>query len=116
MRVGWPDEFIEHGKVDDLRAKYGLTAEGGSRASETLPGGAGGAADGGALGCAAGLNLGAKQLFRAAMAEGEGGADLAADGEPISERPQGSQRRFVVEVVAESRVPAMPLRVSAETR
>jgi 1-deoxy-D-xylulose-5-phosphate synthase len=25
--VGWPDEFIEHGKVDDLRAKYGLTAE-----------------------------------------------------------------------------------------
>jgi 1-deoxy-D-xylulose-5-phosphate synthase len=27
VRVGWPDEFIEHGKVDDLRAKYGLTAE-----------------------------------------------------------------------------------------
>jgi len=26
VRVGWPDEFIEHGKVDDLRAKYGLTA------------------------------------------------------------------------------------------
>ena len=27
VRVGWPDEFIEHGKVDDLREKYGLTAE-----------------------------------------------------------------------------------------
>lgn len=27
IRVGWPDEFIEHGKVDALRAKYGLTAE-----------------------------------------------------------------------------------------
>ena len=28
VRVGWPDQFIEHGKVDALRAKYGLTAEG----------------------------------------------------------------------------------------
>src|SRR3984893_1490351 len=27
VRVGWPDEFIEHGKVDSLREKYGLTAE-----------------------------------------------------------------------------------------
>ena len=27
LRVGWPDEFIEHGKVDALRQKYGLTAE-----------------------------------------------------------------------------------------
>jgi 1-deoxy-D-xylulose-5-phosphate synthase len=27
VRVGWPDEFIEHGKVESLRAKYGLTAE-----------------------------------------------------------------------------------------
>jgi 1-deoxy-D-xylulose-5-phosphate synthase len=27
VRVGWPDEFIEHGKVDALREKYGLTAE-----------------------------------------------------------------------------------------
>jgi 1-deoxy-D-xylulose-5-phosphate synthase len=27
VRVGWPDSFIEHGKVEDLRAKYGLTAE-----------------------------------------------------------------------------------------
>jgi 1-deoxy-D-xylulose-5-phosphate synthase len=25
-RIGWPDQFIEHGKPDDLRAKYGLTA------------------------------------------------------------------------------------------
>ncbi len=28
VRVGWPDEFIEHGKQDDLRRKYGVTAEG----------------------------------------------------------------------------------------
>ncbi len=27
VRVGWPDQFIEHGKVDALRAKYGLTVE-----------------------------------------------------------------------------------------
>jgi 1-deoxy-D-xylulose-5-phosphate synthase len=27
VRVGWPDEFIEHGKPEALRAKYGLTAE-----------------------------------------------------------------------------------------
>jgi 1-deoxy-D-xylulose-5-phosphate synthase len=27
VRIGWPDEFIEHGKVEQLRAKYGLTAE-----------------------------------------------------------------------------------------
>ena len=27
IRVGWPDEFIEHGKPEALRAKYGLTAE-----------------------------------------------------------------------------------------
>ena len=27
LRVGWPDQFIEHGKVDDLRVRYGLTAE-----------------------------------------------------------------------------------------
>jgi 1-deoxy-D-xylulose-5-phosphate synthase len=27
VRLGWPDQFIEHGKPDDLRAKYGLTAE-----------------------------------------------------------------------------------------
>jgi 1-deoxy-D-xylulose-5-phosphate synthase len=27
VRVGWPDEFIEHGKPEALRVKYGLTAE-----------------------------------------------------------------------------------------
>ncbi|NNC90589.1 MAG: 1-deoxy-D-xylulose-5-phosphate synthase, partial [Akkermansiaceae bacterium] len=26
-RIGWPDEFVEHGKVDILRAKHGITAE-----------------------------------------------------------------------------------------
>jgi 1-deoxy-D-xylulose-5-phosphate synthase len=25
VRIGWPDRFIEHGKVDALRAKYGLS-------------------------------------------------------------------------------------------
>ncbi len=28
VRVGWPDAFIEHGKPEALKAKYGLTAEG----------------------------------------------------------------------------------------
>ncbi|MBS1800752.1 MAG: 1-deoxy-D-xylulose-5-phosphate synthase [Acidobacteria bacterium] len=28
VRIGWPDTFIEHGKVEALRARYGLTAEG----------------------------------------------------------------------------------------
>ena len=27
VRVGWPDQFIEHGKQDELRRRYGLTAE-----------------------------------------------------------------------------------------
>ena len=27
VRVGWPDQFIEHGKVDDLRQRYGVTVE-----------------------------------------------------------------------------------------
>jgi len=27
VRIGWPDRFIEHGKVDDLRAKHGLSVE-----------------------------------------------------------------------------------------
>jgi 1-deoxy-D-xylulose-5-phosphate synthase len=27
VRIGWPDQFIEHGHVDDLRAKYGLTVD-----------------------------------------------------------------------------------------
>jgi len=26
-RIGWPDEFVEHGKPDTLRALHGLTAE-----------------------------------------------------------------------------------------
>ena len=28
VRVGWPDQFIEHGKLDALRAKYGISVEG----------------------------------------------------------------------------------------
>ena len=28
LRIGWPDQFIEHAsQVDDLRKKYGLTVE-----------------------------------------------------------------------------------------
>ncbi len=27
VRIGWPDQFIEHGKVDALRAKYGISVE-----------------------------------------------------------------------------------------
>jgi len=27
VRIGWPDQFIEHGKVDQLRARHGLTPE-----------------------------------------------------------------------------------------
>ena len=27
LRIGWPDQFIEHGKLAALREKYGLTAE-----------------------------------------------------------------------------------------
>ncbi len=27
VRIGWPDAFIEHGKVDALRAKYGVTVD-----------------------------------------------------------------------------------------
>ena len=26
IRIGWPDRFIEHGKVDQLRARYGVSA------------------------------------------------------------------------------------------
>ena len=26
-RIGWPDEFVEHGKVEILRAKHGITLE-----------------------------------------------------------------------------------------
>ena len=27
VRIGWPDQFIEHGKVDDLRARHGLSVD-----------------------------------------------------------------------------------------
>jgi 1-deoxy-D-xylulose-5-phosphate synthase len=27
VRIGWPDQFIEHGKVDALRVKYGISVE-----------------------------------------------------------------------------------------
>ena len=27
LRIGWPDQFIEHGKPDALRAKYGLSVD-----------------------------------------------------------------------------------------
>ena len=27
VRIGWPDHFIEHGKIDSLRAKYGVTVD-----------------------------------------------------------------------------------------
>jgi 1-deoxy-D-xylulose-5-phosphate synthase len=27
VRIGWPDQFIEHGKVDALRARYGVSVE-----------------------------------------------------------------------------------------
>ncbi len=35
VRIGWPDQFIEHGKVDDLRAKYGVSVE--EAESQVLP-------------------------------------------------------------------------------
>jgi 1-deoxy-D-xylulose-5-phosphate synthase len=35
LRIGWPDHFIEHGKVEDLRAKYGLTV--GAAYEQLLP-------------------------------------------------------------------------------
>lgn len=31
IRIGWPDQFIEHGSVPILREKYGLTAENATR-------------------------------------------------------------------------------------
>ena len=36
VRVGWPDAFIEHGKQDDLRRKYGVSAEGAMTRAEPL--------------------------------------------------------------------------------
>jgi 1-deoxy-D-xylulose-5-phosphate synthase len=35
VRIGWPDQFIEHGKVDDLRLKYGLSA--GAALAQVIP-------------------------------------------------------------------------------
>lgn len=35
VRIGWPDQFIEHGGVDVLRAKHGLTA--GAAVEKCLP-------------------------------------------------------------------------------
>jgi 1-deoxy-D-xylulose-5-phosphate synthase len=27
VRIGWPDEFVDHGKPDDLRVRYGLSVK-----------------------------------------------------------------------------------------
>jgi 1-deoxy-D-xylulose-5-phosphate synthase len=27
VRIGWPDQFIEHGRLEALRAKYGISVE-----------------------------------------------------------------------------------------
>jgi 1-deoxy-D-xylulose-5-phosphate synthase len=27
VRIGWPDQFIEHGKIDDLRARHGVSVD-----------------------------------------------------------------------------------------
>jgi 1-deoxy-D-xylulose-5-phosphate synthase len=27
VRIGWPDQFVEHGSIPILRKKHGLTAE-----------------------------------------------------------------------------------------
>ncbi len=35
VRIGWPDKFIEHGKVDALRAKYGVSVD--EAESQVLP-------------------------------------------------------------------------------
>ncbi|HEX3893648.1 MAG TPA: 1-deoxy-D-xylulose-5-phosphate synthase [Terracidiphilus sp.] len=35
IRIGWPDQFVEHGKIDALRAKYGLTVD--AALAEVLP-------------------------------------------------------------------------------
>lgn len=34
VRIGWPDQFIEHGKVEDLRAKYGISVAGAMSAAQ----------------------------------------------------------------------------------
>ena len=35
VRIGWPDQFIEHGKVEELRLRYGLSVE--QAHSQVLP-------------------------------------------------------------------------------
>jgi 1-deoxy-D-xylulose-5-phosphate synthase len=35
VRIGWPDQFIEHGKIEDLRVKYGLSVD--NALSQVLP-------------------------------------------------------------------------------
>jgi len=35
VRIGWPDRFIEHGKVDELRARHGVTVD--EAESQVLP-------------------------------------------------------------------------------
>jgi len=35
VRIGWPDHFIEHGKVEELRAKYGVSVD--EAQSQVLP-------------------------------------------------------------------------------
>ena len=35
VRIGWPDAFIEHGKPDALRAKYGISVA--TTVEKTLP-------------------------------------------------------------------------------
>jgi 1-deoxy-D-xylulose-5-phosphate synthase len=35
VRIGWPDQFIEHGKVEELRTRHGLTVD--SAQAQVLP-------------------------------------------------------------------------------
>ena len=35
VRIGWPDNFIEHGKPDALRTKYGISVA--ATVEKTLP-------------------------------------------------------------------------------
>jgi 1-deoxy-D-xylulose-5-phosphate synthase len=35
VRIGWPDRFIEHGKIDDLRVRHGVTVD--EAQSQVLP-------------------------------------------------------------------------------
>jgi 1-deoxy-D-xylulose-5-phosphate synthase len=37
VRVGWPDRFIEHGKVEQLRARYGVSVEAAMEKLAPLP-------------------------------------------------------------------------------